>query len=185
MEQNIFWDKKLTQEAAAKILAVEDHERFSELAALLLSRTNDMKQVFSQFLTKEAFCRKWRQIKAEMRKNKWADERIDFWDQIHRTLYGQLGDKISTEKKKKASAVPNLQDFSEVLRNERKKQGITQKELAQKTGFSQQVISYVERGRTDFSVSTLKKISEALDILIKIVPPGSSNSVTVSYSAKD
>ena len=182
MGQNIFWDKKLTEKDAAKILAVESHERFLEIAALLLSRTNDIKLVLSRYLDKETFCRKWRKIKAEMRKNKWADERIDFWDQIYRTLYVQLGDKIRKEKKEKVSVVPDLMKFAEIFTNERKKQKMTQKTLAQKTGLTQQYISYIEQGKSDFSVTVLKKLSDALNLKVKISSPDSVIGTSFSFS---
>jgi len=50
-----------------------------------------------------------------MRKNKWADERIDFWTSSPNHLR-QLGDKIAKEKKRKILFEPNLQNFYEVLK---------------------------------------------------------------------
>ena len=87
MDQNIFWDRNTSQSEAEKILGNTAHPRFVEIAALLLSRTNDLKLVFSKYLGKKIFVQEWRRIKAEMRKNSWSDERIDLWGQVHKTLF--------------------------------------------------------------------------------------------------
>src|SRR5699024_7843861 len=50
------------------------------------------------------------------------------------------------------------------IRSIRKKQEITLKELAEKTGLSIGYISQIERNLTDPSLSTLRKISRALDV---------------------
>ncbi|MBI2095954.1 MAG: helix-turn-helix transcriptional regulator [Candidatus Omnitrophica bacterium] len=170
MTDNLFWDRKLTQEDAAKILAMETHERFSEIAALLLSRTNDPKMVFSEFLTREVFCRNWKRIKAEMRKNSWSDERIDFWGQVHQTLYGRIGKALSVRKKQAVSGQAEFKNVAEILKTERKKMGMSQAELAGKSGLSQQTISYLESGKSDLSLRTLKKVSEVLRLEIRITP---------------
>ena len=54
--------------------------------------------------------------------------------------------------------------LGEHVRNIRKKRGITLKELAEKTGLSIGYISQIERDLTDPSLSTLRKLSAALDI---------------------
>ena len=56
--------------------------------------------------------------------------------------------------------------LGEHVRNIRKKRGITLKELAEKTGLSIGYISQIERDLTDPSLSTLRKLSAALDIQI-------------------
>ncbi len=170
MEQNIFWDKKLTQEEAKKILADSKHDRFSEIAALLLSRTSNLKLIFSEYLTKEIFCQQWKRIKPEMRKNKWGDQRIDYWGQVQKTLYKQIGQTIATRKKKELSKGSEFSELARVLRGERKKQEITQKVLAKKAGISQQTVSHIESGIGDVSLGSLKKISKVLNLEFKISP---------------
>lgn len=170
MQQNIFWDKTLTQEDAKKILSSSKHDRFSEIAALLLSRTNNLKLVFSEYLTKEIFCQQWKRIKSEMRRNKWGDERIDFWGQVHKTIYKQIGQTTAKRKKKESPASHEFNDLAKILRDERKKKEMTQKILAKKSGVSQQTISHIESGIGDVSLGTLKKISMVLNLEIKISP---------------
>lgn len=54
--------------------------------------------------------------------------------------------------------------LGEQIRNVRKSRGITLKELAERTGLSIGYISQIERDLTDPSLSTLRKLSEALDV---------------------
>ena len=168
MERGIFWDKKLSQQDIMRIFSDENHLRFVELAALLLSRTNDLKLIFSTYFSKETFLRNWRPIKAEMRKNKWADERIDYWDRVRGALQGSYKERIY-KKPQKAKKMPE-DSFFAVLRTERIKKRMTQKELADKTGLSQQTISYAENEKNDCSIGTVMKILKALGLQMKIIP---------------
>lgn len=54
--------------------------------------------------------------------------------------------------------------LGEQVRNVRKSRGITLKELAERTRLSIGYISQIERDLTDPSLSTLRKLSEALDV---------------------
>jgi DNA-binding XRE family transcriptional regulator len=51
--------------------------------------------------------------------------------------------------------------FGTLIRDERKKAGLTQDELAQRSGTSRFYISRIENNRTDVEMSTLRKIVEA------------------------
>ncbi|SEW26715.1 helix-turn-helix domain-containing protein [[Clostridium] fimetarium] len=52
----------------------------------------------------------------------------------------------------------------------RKANGITQKELARKTGFKQQAISRIENKETSPSLATLCRILDELKLDIQIIP---------------
>ena len=65
--------------------------------------------------------------------------------------------------------------LGEQVRNIRKKRGITLKELAEKTGLSIGYISQIERNLTDPSLSTLRKLSAALDIPTYLFMGGESS----------
>lgn len=54
--------------------------------------------------------------------------------------------------------------YAELLKEERKKQKITQKELAQKIGKKREYIARLEKGETDMQLSTFINISEALGL---------------------
>lgn len=67
----IFWDRNFGKKELKKILNDETHQRFVEIAALILSRTDDPNKMFTNYLDIILFCRNWRKIKRRMRKNKW------------------------------------------------------------------------------------------------------------------
>ena len=59
-------------------------------------------------------------------------------------------------------------NIGESIRNLRTYQNITQEELAQKTGISQQHISDIECGKIIPTLATFERILNALDMSIKI-----------------
>ena len=48
--------------------------------------------------------------------------------------------------------------------------GITQKELADAAGMSNQTISYIEQGKSDFRIGTLKEIEKVLKCTLVLIP---------------
>jgi HTH-type transcriptional regulator / antitoxin HipB len=173
MKENIFWDKKIGSEEVKQILSNDANPRFFEIASFVLSRTNDVKAVFGTYITKIIFCRNWPQIKSEMRKNKWKDERIIFWDEIYHVVKKEL--KLRIRKRKPKPVAPEAEAIGATIRKARKGKGWSQKELAKNANVSQQLISFVETGRNNFSFETLKKISTALNLKIEIAPQGESD----------
>ena len=73
--------------------------------------------------------------------------------------------------------------LGEHVRNIRKKRGITLKELAEKTGLSIGYISQIERNLTDPSLSTLRKLSAALDIPTYLFMGGESSTSLTTRQA--
>ncbi|MEG3038579.1 MAG: helix-turn-helix transcriptional regulator, partial [Clostridia bacterium] len=53
------------------------------------------------------------------------------------------------------------------IKEQRKLKGLTQKELAEKTGISLSAIEKYERGRLNPSLGKVKEIAEALDVTIQ------------------
>lgn len=103
-----------------------------------------------------------------MRKNKWGDTRIDLWDEVYKVLSKDLGIKESSKE-----AVPRHSKAYEIgqrIETERDKRGWNQKELAQRAGVSQQLISFMERGSLNFSFETLMKVTSALGLQFEIIP---------------
>ncbi|MFH1645007.1 MAG: helix-turn-helix transcriptional regulator [Candidatus Omnitrophota bacterium] len=164
MRENIFWDKRISRDKIKDILKDGENPRFVEFAALLLSRTNLPKMVFENYLEKEVFCKNWRRIKLQMRKDKWKDERIIFWDEIYKVLREKIKIEVSPEKREAVS--PEIKAVGEQIRLARKSKGLTQAELSKESGLSQQLISYIENGYLNISFETLMKIVEVLDIEI-------------------
>jgi len=60
-----------------------------------------------------------------------------------------------------------MKEFSKKIKNLRLKQGKTLKRLSEETGLSVSFISQVERGESSIAITSLNKISEALDVHIK------------------
>lgn len=59
--------------------------------------------------------------------------------------------------------------FAELLKEERKKQNITQKSLAESIGKKREYISALEKGQTDMQLSTFLKLAEALGLHFSLV----------------
>ena len=59
-----------------------------------------------------------------------------------------------------------MSDIGNKIKSERLNKSLKQKELAVRAGISISYMSDIERGRTNPSVQTLKKISDALDIKV-------------------
>jgi len=54
------------------------------------------------------------------------------------------------------------------IRRTRIKEGLTQKEVAEKAGLTQSVIARIESGRRSFSLSTLYRLAKAFDKTVKL-----------------
>ena len=172
MEDNttIFWDKKINTEEAKKILKDELNPRFIEFASLLLARTNKPKKVFANYLSQEVFVKNWAKIKRRMRENRWNNTRIIFWDEIYRAVRKNRNIKGLIELKERPLRVdPEIKIICDQIRDTRKKSGLTQIELAKKSGLSQQSISFVEKGYVNISLRTLEKITDALNLKIVLL----------------
>lgn len=57
-----------------------------------------------------------------------------------------------------------MSDIGDKIKSERLNKSLKQKELAVRVGISISYMSDIERGRTNPSIQTLKKISDALNI---------------------
>ena len=116
-----------------------------------------------------------------MRKNQWADERIDLWGEVYKTLSRKIEFKSSLPKHKRVHNLAEFETVGMIIRSQRVKQGITQQGLAHSAYLSQQTISNAENGKGDLSLKTLKRIVDALNLEFDIRPKGS---VTTSYTFK-
>lgn len=62
-----------------------------------------------------------------------------------------------------------MSSISELIRNERVKKNISQKQLANMIGTTQSAIARLEGGKHDPSMITLKKVAEALKLKINLI----------------
>lgn len=79
--------------------------------------------------------------------------------------YGLVGSASRKEFQAKAEAWY----YAELLREERKRQKITQKELGERIGKKREYISALEQGQTDMQLSTFMLISNALGLKFSLV----------------
>lgn len=79
--------------------------------------------------------------------------------------YGEQGTQQRNEFEAKAKAWY----YAELLREERRKQKMTQEELAERIGKKREYISALEKGHTDMQLSTFLQISNALGMRFSLV----------------
>ncbi len=158
------WDRNIPLKEIEEILNNERHPRFPEISALLLSRKNAPRDVFSQYLDKKIFVVNWPRIKRKMRTNKWNDPRIVFWQAVYEKLLAMFREKgIAIRQAKGNGQADELcQHVGEQIKFLRQKDGLTQKDLAGKLHISQQVISRIEKGG-NISLLTIEKIAGVLN----------------------
>lgn len=186
MDKDVFWDKKLNKEDAKRILKNENHPRFIETAALLLSRTNRVDIVFKTYINKVVFCRNWSAVKRRMRDNKWSDKRIKYWQAIYEAARKTVKHSLLKKMRRKRTPVsPEAERIGRIIREARKKMEWTQGDLAEKIDLSQQIISFAENGYLNFSFETLLKITRGLNLKVSIYPARDKITYTVETDSID
>ncbi len=185
MGKSWLWNIRKPEKEIREILKNPLNEKFVHYAALLLSRSNNPAEVFNHYISKETFVRYWNQIKRRMRKNKWDQDRILFWQEIYRYWKKELkmaGPDLG--RTKEGAPVSLRKDVGQSIKGLRISKGMTQQELAKKAGIHQQVISKIEKGTANPSLKTIEKITKHLSgsAGIKIVssPP---DQLTTTYQS--
>jgi len=162
MATGIFWDRKTTKEDAQKILKDGSDPRFTEYASIVLSRLGKPKEVFGSYLDKITFIKNWRKIKIRMRKDKWNDARVVFWDEVYNVLSRGVDKKQLKEKRAPVSS--DAKNIGETIRDARCAKQLSQQDLAKKAGMSQQLVSFLENGYINVSLGTLNKVFDVLGL---------------------
>lgn len=173
--KNWYWDLNIPFKKIKQILAREEDPRFPRIAGTLLARVEDPKQVF-ELITPVAFCRRYRAIEKGIVSDEWAREKAAFWKATYVRLSKELREK--GEKIRKPAKV-QLDDFDraliEKIRQGRKHALLSQKELAEFMGCSQQYISGIESGREKVTLDFLKKLTQItgqrIDLTIEKLNP--------------
>lgn len=80
----------------------------------------------------------------------------------------QYGKENSIERKE-FEAKARAWYYAELLKDERKRQNITQKALAEQIGKKREYISALEKGQTDMKLSTFISIADALGLRFSLV----------------
>ena len=171
MKSNWLWDMKISKCEVKKILRNPQDKKFLKFSAVLLARENSPKEVLTKYITPINFCRNWHLIKKVMRKDKWNDRRIEFWQAIYEKIAEKLRNKniqINGVNKDAKSIDELCLAVGNKIKLIRKQKGLTQKQLAEKMKVSQQLISRMESGRDNVSLITIKRLVSSLGGAISI-----------------
>ena len=76
---------------------------------------------------------------------------------------------VGSPSRKEFQAKAEAWYFSELLRDERKRQKLTQQELGERIGKKREYISSLEQGKTDMQLSTFMLIAKALGLKFSLV----------------
>lgn len=155
------WDAGRSDKEIRMILKNPEHASFLHYASLLLARVNVPKYVFEKYVSKEIFCLHWPAIKRRMRKDRLNQERIQFWEEIYRHLKEEM--KAKGIRLRQPSRLPAQEDSLRVkigkrIQKIRQSKNLTQSEVAQGAGLTQQFLSKIEQGTENISLDTLERI---------------------------
>ncbi|MBI4431780.1 MAG: helix-turn-helix transcriptional regulator, partial [Candidatus Omnitrophica bacterium] len=142
-----------------QILSREDDPRFPRIAGTLLARVKDPKQAF-ELITPAAFCRRFHAIENEIKSDEWTKEKAAFWKATYLRLSKDLQEKEERIRKPESIVLDAFDRalVEKVIRS-RKVAVMSQKELAQFMGYSQQFVSGIETGREKITLEFLKKLA--------------------------
>ena len=161
MKTNWLWDSSLNEAEVVKILKRENDPRFDLYAEKLFSRVNDPKIVFN-LIDKITFCQKWPLIKKRMKKDRWLEDKVAFWQTLYEHVHENFKKQgIKIRQPSEGLIPPERIKLAQQMRNIRIKLGYTQKDIAKKLGVIQQHISKIETGRENLSVDALKRVADA------------------------
>jgi DNA-binding XRE family transcriptional regulator len=170
MKKDWLWDRRIGLSEARKILSRPEDDRFILIASLLLARKPNPREVFKDYLDPVLFCKEWHRIKKKMRQDRWGGQRLIFWQAIYEKLldrYRKKGMKFRDTRDMEVRD-PVCEAVGKEIHRVRKEKDLSQEQLAQKAGVSQQLISRIEKGKENISLITLKKISKALGRIAEI-----------------
>lgn len=103
--------------------------------------------------------------------------------------FDELWDEIKQEgTEKEKETIQNAEDISNIITNivsERINQGLSQRDLAQKTGLKQSAIARIEKMQVMPRIDTLIRLARKLNLKINVEKPGDGFKSTVIYVNTD
>ena len=152
-----------------KILKDPDSEGFLTIAALVLSHRNDPETMWKDYMEPAIFYNYWPAIKEKMLHNNWGTGNIPVWQAAYEKLAVET-QKVEpfAKKKRPAQKAYSYTAIGHRLADLRSKAGMSQQELARKLKTSQQLISRIEKGGENLTLTTLFNIARVLKIRVKI-----------------
>jgi len=156
-----FWDlNENALKGTKKILNSPEHPKFAVRMVTLLSRCEQPKEVFT-LLSKKRFIESWPRARAYWLKIEKKSDFRDWWQ----TIYEQILQGYQKKERRPQGKPPAL--FSKVgkmIKDERLKKALSQRDLAMRIGMKQPDISSIEEGKKNITLETLARISRALEI---------------------
>ncbi len=167
--KNWYWDLNIPYNKIKQILEREDDPRFPRLAGVFLARTTDPKQVF-ELISPAAFCRRYRAIENIITSDEWTKEKASFWKSTYLRLIKELREKGEKVRRPAKVVLDEFdRDLIKQIKECRKKALMSQKEIAEFMGYSQQYISGMETGREKVTIDFLKKLAELTGERIDVI----------------
>lgn len=140
-----------------RILKDPQNPLFSRRAFAILSRTNDAKEVFA-IINKNNFIQKWPNIRNYWIKTSEAPDFRAWWE----TVYEKLAGKSISLQNEEYTRI--FRKTGAAVKHARIEKEWTQHDLARQTGIPQPDISLIEQGKKNITLSTLARISKALNL---------------------
>ena len=140
-----------------KILKNPDHPEFAKKMVAILSRCDKPKEVFS-LISKEKFTEVWPKIRRYWMKTNQSPEFKAWWETVYE---GMAEIKI-----KKPAGEPSIfvAEIGKIIKNYRIEKGISQSDLAKRSGIVQPDISAIEKGKKNITIETLLRLCKVLGI---------------------
>ena len=156
------WDAGRSDKEIRSILKNPAHPSFVHYASHLLARNNVPKYVFKEYLSRENFCLHWPDLKRRMRKDRLNLERVQFWEQIYRHVRDEMKARgIRLRQPARLPAQDSLRvKIGKRIRRMREDKNLTQAEVSQGAGLTQQFLSKIEKGIENVSLDTLERIQK-------------------------
>ena len=134
--------------------------KFVERMVSLLSRCDRPKELFS-LLSKKDFAQAWPRVRAYWIKASRSSEFRDWWETIYEQILQDFGQK---SRMPKGESPISFLKIGRLIKDTRVQKGLSQKELALKSGMKQPDISKIEEGKKNITAATLVRICKILDI---------------------
>lgn len=147
------------------ILSNPENDQFVSLAARLLESSLNVDRVF-EYLDPEIFARNFDIIKKSMGESDQALKHNRFWsrmaEQGKKKLDIEDEEKSGSQKSSDSVASESAERIGQRIRKIRKREGVSQVELADRLNVSRQVISRLENGKHNPSYKKINRVLNAL-----------------------
>ncbi len=157
--ENWYWDLGMPIEKIRDILTDEQNPKFPRVAARLLARVDDPEQVFS-LIKPLAFCRRFYAIQQEVNKDEWTKEKGAFWRATYERYSREFKHSgVRLRQRQPREPDPFIEELTSKLRQCREALHLSQGEVAEMLGCSQQFVSGIEQGREKITIDYLRRFA--------------------------